>query len=78
MMVDSLEAHLDHFWELAVFGRFSAIYVYEWNLPLIQLTVLFGTYREPNHAYGWSGSPFRPFLELTVFVRFTYWSGIGP
>ena len=44
MIFDGLEAHLDHFWEFAVFGRFSAIYVYEWNLPLIQLTVLFGTY----------------------------------
>ena len=78
MIVSGLEAHLDHFWEFAVFCCFCAIYVLEWNWPLNQLKVLFGTYWEPNHAYGWSGSPFRPFLEFTVFVRFTYWSGIGP
>ena len=42
MIVDSLKAYLDHFWEFAVFGRFSAIYVYEWNLPLNQLKISFG------------------------------------
>ena len=78
MIVYGLEAHLDHFWEFAVFGRFCAIYVLKWNWPLNQLKVLFGTCWEPNHAYGWLGSPFRPFLEFTVCVRFLYWSGIGP
>ena len=29
MIVDGLEAHLDHFWELAAFGRFCAVYVLE-------------------------------------------------
>ena len=37
MIVDSLEAHLDHFWEFAIFGRFYAIYVLKWNWPLNQL-----------------------------------------
>ena len=49
MIVNGLEAHLDHFWELAAFGRFSAICVLEWIWPLNQLKVLFGTYWEPNH-----------------------------
>ena len=29
MILDDLEAHLDHFWEFAVFYRFGAIYVLE-------------------------------------------------
>ena len=70
MIVYGLEAHLDHFWEFAVFGRFCAIYVLKWNWPLNQLKVLFGTYWEPNHAYGWSGSPFRPFLGVCLFWPF--------
>ena len=70
MIVYGLETHLDHFWEFAVFGRFCAIYVLEWNWPLIQLKILFGTYWEPNHAFGWSGSPFRPSLGVCRFRRF--------
>ena len=49
MILDDLEAHLDHFWELVVFGRFRVIYVLEWNWPLNQIKVLFGSYWEPNH-----------------------------
>ena len=75
MIVYGLETHLDHFWEFAVFGHFSAIYVQEWNWHLNQLKVLLCTYWEPNNDYGQSGSPF---LEFAVFVRFTYWSEIGP
>ena len=59
MIFDGLEAHLDQFWECSVFGRFYAIYVLEWNWPLNQLKLLFGTYWEPNHDFRWSGSPFR-------------------
>ena len=51
MIVDGLEAHLDHFWEFAVFGRFCAIYVLEWNWPLNQFKVLFGFYWKPNHDF---------------------------
>ena len=42
MLLDGLEAHLDHLWEFAVFCCFCAIYVLEWNWPLNQLKVSFG------------------------------------
>ena len=39
------------FCEFAVFGRFCAIYVLEWNWPLNQFKVLFGFYWKPNHDF---------------------------